>query len=154
MHILVIFWNLEHKRWYQNQKSDIWHPSASLCVDQMTYKDIKLKFPNVLCIRIGKKTTENILKFSRKQSVKIENICYFEISYTGFPLSKVKRKGISKKICYTQPHFYTIMMYVTLEFCSNSFSFNAVCLSIDLFTFFPEGNQPSNMSDENEEKYL
>ena len=107
MHILVIFWNLEHKRWYQNQKSDIWHPSASLCVDQMTYKDIKLKFPNVLCIRIGKKTTENILKFSRKQSVKIENICYFEISYTGFPLSKDKRKGISKKnLLYPAPFLY------------------------------------------------
>ena len=93
-------------------------------------------------------------EIQQKTKRKIENICYFEISYTGFPLSKVKRKGISKKICYTQPHFYTIMMYVTLEFCSNSFSFNAVCLSIDLFTFFPEGNQPSNMSDENEEKYL
>ena len=87
--------------------------------------------------------------------MKIENICYFEISYTVFPLSKYKRKGISKKIViHPAPflyHFDVRDLRILQEFI---FFFNAVCLSIDLFTFFPEGNQPSNMSDENEEKYL
>ena len=96
----------------------IWHLTPkciTMCRSNclMTYKDIKLKFPNVLCYlnhHMCKNWKENDRKhfeIQQKTKRKIENICYFEISYTGFPLSKDIRKGISKKnLLYPAPFLY------------------------------------------------
>ena len=47
-------------------------------------------------------------KSSRKWSGKIQNICYFEFSHSGFPHSQDKRAGISKKFL----SFFTLFFYI------------------------------------------
>ena len=92
---------------------------------------------------------------AENKAYKLKTYAILKYPTLYFLSQNIKGRGFQKKIViHPAPflyHFDVRDLRILQEFI---FFFNAVCLSIDLFTFFPGGNQPSNMSDENEEKYL